>query len=1595
MSYGKTNKTKLTMFSKAFGLALLLPVGANAAIDENFPSEVDLGGNYLNHINSTTAGKNLVVNPSFDLCNTLLEAAVYVLISSELNGLKGDCTKDVTWSWKNGIKGGTGYYPELSYYNPPGYTRADDKAGTQKYVAREGKTAELRAPIAIENSSKLYLSYVYQTTSKTAVYPSDNQIKLILDSGEVIVETLPDDNSNAWVIGKYIHEFSEPYTGNVNIHIVSGGVDRLDKIAFDDIFLSTEVIINPPVTDDDLDDDGILNDEDAFENDAAFSVDTDGDTYPNAYNDPCNEFCEADKLTTTNTIDAFPDEIGAFTDLTGNDLADQCTIPLTGVAPNEMCGTIPVDYDNDEDGYSNTEEGLLGTDPNDALDFPGDVDEDGIADGDDDLPFNAAASVDSDGDEYPDYYNDPCNEFCLAALESSNPIDAFPDESIAAHDQDGDSNPTHEGYTAATADMVDRFLTADCNDAAINPDTTLLSCVDPTTGRTLNIDDDIDGDGDLNADELVAGTDPKDANSNSTDIDGDGWNNDVDEFEALPLFSQPATNVLTGIGADANDIGTLGTSAGDGTVWFTWKHKNVTSYSVTIDENEGHNAPNAFLLETSETTADPQKFALRSPTLTTVEGQQITHVRLAGWVKIEMEDNAELTLLKPSLFSKSPSGNYYNPQISLHEKYNSTIDWTYFEMDYELPAGTNSLRFDLAMNQAPGVKVWFDDLELNVINDIDSDGDGISNASDNNDDSVAELADETPTLLDGEDDTPLGDDAPNSDSDAIPDDYDDDYDNDGVANPFDSDFNLFINPDLTEITTATESTLTAVAFDLDDDITYVWTINGTVDAETGNQLVFVNTDDTSGREFVVTVQATSGDEPSAVISKTIQMLGDIKNAAPRFGHTMGTTLASDRIFDVSIIDDDGDEFTFYWTLNGEQLDSTETTMTLLYADYTEDEEVTLSITATDVHGNANTQEWVVVMDNVDIDEDGYTNEQEEDAGSSPTNPDSTPVDIDGDGYSNEEEESAGTDPLDPESNLSDLDFDGWDNVYDSYPTSPLFSQPATNVLAAIGGNANINYDIPAGKDGMKWFTWFKGNPDFTANVDETAGKNALNAFLLQPGATTPATDIFQLRSPELTAVTGEKINHVRIAGWVKIEIPESSALTRLEVQAWAKNTTIDKTKTNALKLHEMFTSTTDWTYFEFDAQIDVDGEGSPADLLRVQIVMNQDPGVKVWFDDLELNVINDIDSDGDGILNAVSNNDDGDLELDGEDLTPVGGNAVDLDGDMVIDVYDDDLDNDGVHNVFDDTFNPVIAALNVTDANDTTTLTAVGYIDNSAAIEYEWKINGVVQDATTDSISFDNLSIEYSGRTFSIEVVAVSGELASMPTNTRITIPGEKQNSAPVVIFEELTDVGNGDFVVTAAMTDYDPEDADAITFKWFVNGVEVTDYNELTFTVNFADFSAGEVVEVAVEVSDQKDTVTYTKLVQLNSAPTFSFIEGETITNDEERTTEILLEAADIDGDELEVSWMVDGYPATNSNGEHVTGLNYKLNHYDYRVGATVEIVVTITDGLSITEKTLQVTLPEAEHSADELYPEGSGGGAAYWLMMLLSFGFFARRTK
>lgn len=186
----------------------------------------------------------------------------------------------------------------------------------------------------------------------------------------------------------------------------------------------------------DSDGDGVLDNDDKFPSNPAASFDTDGDGHPDSWSENCDALCQSDSDLTLDTdkdgdgvdndADAFPLMAAASVDADADGLPD---------AWHEGC-----------DSGCRADSGLI-------LDgHINDTDNDGVVNDEDDLPFMAEASVDTDGDGHPDVWNENCDASCQSNSSTTldedndndgfdNEDDAFPLIAAASVDADNDGYP--------------------------------------------------------------------------------------------------------------------------------------------------------------------------------------------------------------------------------------------------------------------------------------------------------------------------------------------------------------------------------------------------------------------------------------------------------------------------------------------------------------------------------------------------------------------------------------------------------------------------------------------------------------------------------------------------------------------------------------------------------------------------------------------------------------------------------------------------------------------------------------------------------------------------------------------------------------------------------------------------------------------------------------------------------------------------------------------------------------------------------------------------------------------------------------------------
>uniref|UniRef100_UPI00099044BE hypothetical protein n=1 Tax=Microbulbifer mangrovi TaxID=927787 RepID=UPI00099044BE len=194
--------------------------------------------------------------------------------------------------------------------------------------------------------------------------------------------------------------------------------------------------------DDDNDGDGVTNDNDAFPANPAAAADADNDGMPDAWLAACDSDCQS---TSGLSLDPSPND----TDNDGVVNDQDAFVDNSAAAVDADADGLPDAWLESCDSACQSASGL-------TLDASlNDTDNDGVVNEEDDFINNSAASVDADGDGYPDAWLDSCDSACQSSsgliLDSAlndtdndgvvNDNDAFVNNAAAAVDTDGDGQP--------------------------------------------------------------------------------------------------------------------------------------------------------------------------------------------------------------------------------------------------------------------------------------------------------------------------------------------------------------------------------------------------------------------------------------------------------------------------------------------------------------------------------------------------------------------------------------------------------------------------------------------------------------------------------------------------------------------------------------------------------------------------------------------------------------------------------------------------------------------------------------------------------------------------------------------------------------------------------------------------------------------------------------------------------------------------------------------------------------------------------------------------------------------------------------------------
>ncbi len=338
----------------------------------------------------------------------------------------------------------------------------------------------------------------------------------------------------------------------------------------------------------DMDGDGVTNDADYYPTDGGASVNTDGDDYPDEIHPGWTENASAYLFDLDNSV--FETTLMADSDDDNDGYLD--THEVDCMSDPLLSTSVPIDSDGD---------GVC--DINDD-----DIDGDGVSNSDDAFPLSACASMDNDGDGYPDSLVADCVTNLVEDLDDDNDgfsdlVDAFPLDVTEWYDtdmdgignnadlnDDGDAWTDQEeedcGSDSLDADSVpadydgdmicDKLDTDDDGDGVVDTLDAFpfdASEFNDNDGDGLGdyADSDDDNDGWLDDEEPNCGTDPMDANSvpadNDMDHDCDISDQDDDNDGVLDIDDAFPMNPSENRDLDGDGVGDNQDNDDDGDGW--------------------------------------------------------------------------------------------------------------------------------------------------------------------------------------------------------------------------------------------------------------------------------------------------------------------------------------------------------------------------------------------------------------------------------------------------------------------------------------------------------------------------------------------------------------------------------------------------------------------------------------------------------------------------------------------------------------------------------------------------------------------------------------------------------------------------------------------------------------------------------------------------------------------------------------------------------------------------------------------------------------------------------------------------------------------
>ncbi|ARN76133.1 hypothetical protein [Oceanicoccus sagamiensis] len=310
----------------------------------------------------------------------------------------------------------------------------------------------------------------------------------------------------------------------------------------------------------DSDGDGAGDNSDLFPNDASESADTDGDGVgdnADAFPNDANETADTDGDGVGDNADVFPFDATETQDTDSDGTGDNSDFAPTDPAIQNICQTDIADEDK----------------PSECFD---DTDGDNVFDAFDDFPNDIAASVDSDGDDFPDAWN---TGYSQEDSTTGLVLDLFPTDGSETSDKDGDGvGDNSDGFPDNALESAD--TDEDCAlSLPQSGEDTGNGCADNSDQFPQNSAELLDGDMDC----VISGGIVNSVTGVTQYLGADDGNFCADNSEPFPANPDEISDTDGDCGVVDKTSMTAGDGCGDGSDQFPFNENEIADSDFDCD----------------------------------------------------------------------------------------------------------------------------------------------------------------------------------------------------------------------------------------------------------------------------------------------------------------------------------------------------------------------------------------------------------------------------------------------------------------------------------------------------------------------------------------------------------------------------------------------------------------------------------------------------------------------------------------------------------------------------------------------------------------------------------------------------------------------------------------------------------------------------------------------------------------------------------------------------------------------------------------------------------------------------------------------------